>query len=125
VVPELAVIVEKGDEPVGFGLALPDFNQALKPLGGRLFPFGLFRLLWGARKITGVRLLTLGIRQKYRTRGVDALLYLKLLEGGLKLPYTWCECSWILEDNRLIIRAIELSGGRPYKRYRIYEKVLQ
>ena len=125
VVQELAVIVEKGDEPVGFGLALPDFNQALKPVRGRLFPFGIFRLLWHARKITGLRVLTLGIKHQYRVRGVDALLYLKLLEGGLKLPYTWCEFSWILEDNHLIIRAIEMGNGKLYKRYRIYEKSLQ
>jgi hypothetical protein len=92
---------------------------------GRLFPFGIFRLLWASRRITGLRLLTFGIKHKHRVRGVDALLYAELIREGLKLPYRWCECSWILEDNRLIIQAIELAGGRPYKTYRVYEKDLR
>jgi hypothetical protein len=126
VVPELAVIVERGEEPVGFGLALPDFHQALRPLRGRLLPFGIFRLLRAARTIDGLRLLTLGIKHRYRIRGVDALLYIELLKAGLALrQYTWCEFSWILEDNVLIIRAIELIGGRVSKVYRVYEKPLR
>lgn len=130
VVPELAVLVERGEEPVGFGLALPDVNQALRPLRGRLFPFGIVKLLRGLRRVEGLRLLTLGVRRTYRVKGVDALLYLKLIEGGLRLlergrPYRWCECSWVLEDNRPIIRAIELGGGKLYKRYRVYEKALR
>ena len=125
VVPELAVIVERGSEPVGFGLALPDFNQALKPLRGRLFPFGVFRLLRAARAIDGLRVLTFGIKRTHRIRGVDALLYTELIRAGLRLPYRTCECSWILEDNVLIIRAIELVGGRIHKVYRVYEKALR
>lgn len=122
--PELAKIVELDGEPVGFGLAVPDFNEALKPVRGRLLPFGIFRLLWASRKIQGLRLLTLGIKRRHRVRGVDALIYCELIREGLKLPYRSCECSWILEDNHRIIRAIELAGGRPYKTYRVYEKDL-
>ena len=122
--PELAKIVERADEPVGFALAVPDFNEALKSLNGRLFPFGIFKLLRAARRIQGLRLLTLGIKRRHRIRGVDALLYTALIRDGLRLPFTRCECSWILEDNDLIIRAIELVGGERYKTYRVYEKDL-
>jgi hypothetical protein len=125
-VPELAVIVERGKEPVAFGLALPDFNQALHALNGRLLPFGLCKLLWRARRIDGLRLLTLGIKRAYRVRGVDALLYLELLRAGLSLPqYKRCECSWVLEDNHLMIRAFALVEGEVTKVYRVYEKPLK
>jgi hypothetical protein len=124
-IPNLAVIVELEGEPVGFGLALPDFNQAIRAANGRLLPFGIFKLLWRSRRIDGLRLLTLGIKRKYRIRGVDALLYLELLRAGLALPkYKWCECSWVLEDNLPMIRALELVKSRPSKVYRVYEKPL-
>jgi len=124
-IPQLAVIVELGGEPVGFGVALPDFNQAIGAANGRLLPFGIIKLLWRARRIDGLRLLTLGIKRKYRVRGVDALIYLELLRAGLSLPqYKWCECSWILEDNLPMIRALELVESRPSKVYRVYEKPL-
>jgi len=126
VIPELLVIAERGEEPIGFGLVLPDFNQALQPLRGRLFPLGIFKLFIYSRKITGLRFITLGIKRAHRKRGVDALIYLKMLEAGLKLTqYQRCECSWVLEDNHLMIRAIELVGGRLSKVYRIYEKPLR
>ena len=125
VVPSLAKIVELGSEPVGFGLVLPDVYQILKPLKGRLMPFGLFRLLWGRRRVDGLRFITLGVKRAYRLRGVDALLYLGLMEETLALKkYRYCELSWLLEDNHPIINACEAVGGQRYKTYRIYEKQL-
>jgi hypothetical protein len=125
VVPDLAVIVELGNEPVGFGLALPDFNQALKPIHGRLLPFGIFKLLSEAKKVNALRLLTLGFKKTVRKRGVDAMLYLRMLDAALAHPeFKVCECSWILEDNVLMLRIIERVGGKPVKTYRVYEKRL-
>ncbi len=125
VVPDLAKIVELGAEPVGFGLALPDFNQALQALKGRLFPLGILKLLRNARRIDGLRLITLGVKRPYRKRGIDALLYLEMLRAGLALTqYKRCECSWVLEDNHPMNRALELIGGKVTKIYRVYEKSL-
>ena len=122
--PDLGVMIELGDEPVAFGLALPDFNQALKPINGRLFPFGLFKLLWHMRRIDRMRMITLGIKAQHRVRGVDALLYLHMIRAAMGSPYRWCECSWILEDNHKMHQTMARVMGRVYKRYRVYERPL-
>jgi hypothetical protein len=126
VVPELAVIVEHGDEPVGFGLALPDFYQAIKPIKGKLFPFGFIKVLSGLKKIDTLRLITLGFKRTVRKRGVDALMYSRLMQNSFKLPrFKVVECSWILEDNDLMISIVERIGGKVVKKYRVYEKSLK
>ncbi|HED04972.1 MAG TPA: N-acetyltransferase [Candidatus Fraserbacteria bacterium] len=124
-IPELALIAELDAEPVGFGLVIPDAYQALLPLRGRLFPWGIFRLLRGMRRVDGLRFITLGIKGGYRLRGVDALIYSQLIEATLALHrFRSCEFSWLLEDNELIIRACKMVGSRLDKTYRIYEKKL-
>lgn len=122
--PELAYIAEDGDRPVGFSLALPDLNYALKHVNGRLFPFGIFKLLYYAKKIKSARVITLGIVEEYRNRGIDVLLYLESFRRGVARGYEWAELSWILEDNEAMNRATALLGGELYKRYRIYEKAI-
>ena len=120
--PEIVLIAEKGEEPIGFSLALPDFNHALRHANGRLFPFGLLKILWHSRKIDMLRVLTLGLVPEYRRTGIDQLLYLRLFQGGRKLGIVRGEFSWILEDNQAIRQALEKLGSRVYKTYRIYEK---
>jgi GNAT superfamily N-acetyltransferase len=120
--PELAFLAEDEGRPVGFSLALPDLNVALKHINGRLLPFGIFKVLYHSRKIHSARVLTMGVVDEYRGRGIDTAFYLETFERGLKRGYDWAETSWILEDNVLMNRAMEMMGGKVYKRYRIYEK---
>jgi GNAT superfamily N-acetyltransferase len=122
--PNVCLIAEVDGEPVGFALALPDYNRALRYTNGRLFPFGVLKLLWHRKKIDGVRVLTLGVTPGYRKKGLDAMLYLKLFRNGVPRGYRWAECSWILEDNWEMRRGLERMGARVYKTYRIYEKSL-
>ena len=122
--PRLCAIAEVDGEPVGFALALPDFNQALKHVNGRLFPFGIFKLLWYRRKIDTLRVLTLGLKPGYRKKGIDAMLYLHIFREGVAAGFKQAECSWILEDNWDMRRGLERMGARVYKTYRIYEKTL-
>ena len=122
--PALAFIAEDGDKPVGFSLALPDLNVALKKINGRLFPFGLVRLLYYAKKIHQARVITTGVIEEYRGRGIDTLFYLETFERGTKAGYPWAETSWILEDNVAMNKAMEMMGGKIYKRYRIYQMPL-
>ena len=70
--PELVLIGEVGDKVVGFALALPDVNQALKPAGGSLFPTGLLKILYYQRLIKNVRVLALGVVEEYRASGLAA-----------------------------------------------------
>ena len=121
VVPELFLIAEVRGEPVAFAMTLPDVNRALAKIDGRLFPFGLVKLLWHMRKIKACRLIALGIRKGFRKRGIDAVLYNDTQKNAQKLGYTDGEVSWTLEDNDLINRAIELMGAKRSKTYRMYE----
>ncbi len=122
--PDVALIAEKDGEPVGFSLSLPDYNQILRRLNGRLLPFGWVRLLLGRNRIDRVRVITLGVIEKYRSRGIDALLYHDTFANGTAKGYLNSEMSWILEDNDMMIRAMERMGAKPYKTYRIFEKEL-
>lgn len=123
--PSLCLIAEVAGEPVGFSLALPNLNAALRHLpDGRLFPFGLFRFLWHKRKIRGIRVLTLGFKPGYQHSGLGAALYLRSWLNGTARGYDHGEASWILEDNLDMVRPLERMGGRPYKRYRLYERPL-
>jgi hypothetical protein len=123
--PRVVLIAEKNGEPVAFSLALPDVNQALKKINGRLFPLGLPRLLYHARRIRQVRVLALGISKKVQNwNGLGAALYYESFRRGVDAGYQSCEFSWTLENNDLINRSMQLFGAQIYKKYRIYEKGL-
>ena len=122
--PELCLIAEIDGAPAGFVLALPDFNQAIRHANGRLLPLGLFRLLWHARRIDQVRVITLGVKPAYRRHGLDAMMMLRCYQRALELGYRRSEASWILEDNLPMRRIMDRLGWRVYKTYRIYEQPL-
>jgi GNAT superfamily N-acetyltransferase len=118
---DLVLIGEVGDKVVGFALALPDVNFALKPAKGNLLPTGLLKILYYQRLIKSVRVLALGVVEEYRTSGLAAAFYATLVRNARKLGYGDCEMSWILEDNVLMNRSLEVMGAKRYKTYRIYE----
>ena len=122
--PKLCLIAELDNRPVGFALALPDYNQVLRRMNGRLFPLGGLKLLWYKRRIDALRVLLLGTNPDVRVRGLDAMLYLKLWQHVLAYGYRLVECSWILEDNWSMQRGLERMGARIYKTYRVFEKTL-
>src|SRR5665811_754302 len=102
--PEQVVIVEdEAGEPIGFALWLKDYNQALKHADGKLFPFGLLKILWHARSIDTGRVLTLGLVPEYRQRGIDNLLYLRIIRDAHAKGIIEGEFSWILEENLHIL----------------------
>jgi hypothetical protein len=111
-------------EPVAFMLSLPDYNQAIQPLGGRLLPFGWLKFLLGIKKITRLRVVTLGLKKDYRMRGIQSLMFEEGLRASLNRGFTGCEVSWMLEDNDLVLRSVRLWGGKPYKTYRMYDKAI-
>lgn len=118
--PRFALIAEVHGAPVGFALALPDYNEALHHLNGRLLPFGFIKLLWHRRNIDTLRVFTLGLKPEYQRRGIDALFYLRMYQHGLTAGYRRAEASWILEDNWGMRRALERMGAYVHKTYRVY-----
>jgi len=117
-------LAEVGDEPVGFLLALPDYNIALKPLKGRLLNPNLlkalpFLLQW--KRLPVVRVLTLGVKKEYRSKGLETAMLIEGLKVGFKAGVKRAEASWILEENVMMRRVIEAIGGQAYKTYRMYD----
>jgi hypothetical protein len=126
--PDLVRIAFIDEVPVGFILTVPDWNPVLKDIGGTLWrhPIKLIRhmLFTKAESLQGIRLILLGMREGFRNRGIESLLFANGIEVATKAGYGWCEYSWILEDNELTKRAVRLMGGELYKNYRMYEKTL-
>jgi hypothetical protein len=125
VVPEIALFAEVDNRPIGFSLSIPDINQALKHLNGRLFPFGIFKLMRYMKKITMIRVLIMGLIHEYRFSGIDAAFYYYTIKNGIALGYTSAELGWVLEDNEPMKRVAENLGSVAYKKYRIYTKKLK
>lgn len=124
VVPDLVCFAEREGKVIGFAVALPDLNVALKRNpSGRLFP-GILKVLWAARRISRLRVLLLGALKEYRSSGVDALMYHWIWTKAYARGYRWAEAGWILEDNAPMVNAAQHLGFRPYKTYRVYDKPL-
>jgi len=121
VVPDLVLFAYWGEEPVGFSVSLPDYNEVLKRLNGKLGLLGMLKFLYFSRKINTVRIMLLGVKHAFQKRGIEGLLYIETFKRGNKKGYFRGECSWILEDNVLMQHGIEAMGGKRYKTYRIYE----
>lgn len=120
---QLCLIAEKEGKFIGFALAIPDINQPIKKLNkGRLLPFGWLKLLLGIKKIDGVRILALGVKEEYRKLGIEACFYAGLIRRATERGIKTAEASWILEHNDLMNKGIEDIGGKVYRRFRIYEK---
>jgi hypothetical protein len=129
-VPELTCITEINGEPAAVGLALPNINEMIKDLHGKLVPLGLPKLLWRL-KVKGpesARLVILGIRKKFRGvkqyGGLSIYLYVAMNRAGQRLGIRWGELSWTLEDNAPVNVGIKFMGGSIYKKYRLYQRAL-
>jgi GNAT superfamily N-acetyltransferase len=120
-----AMIAEKQDtgEVVGAALTLPDFNQVLAKLNGRLLPFGWITALREKRKIDAVRVFALGVKPAYQHTGVAARFYQMHFDAAERTPQKGGEMGWILEVNKPMNRAMEGMGGEIKRRYRVYERV--
>jgi GNAT superfamily N-acetyltransferase len=122
--PSLVGILEVDGRPVGFGLGIPDANIATREANGRLFPFGLIKILLAWRKIHRARIPILGILQEFRGKGYDALLYAHIFRNGTARGFHEAELSWILEDNMPMRHALEKLGASVHRTYRVYDKPL-
>jgi hypothetical protein len=118
--PELIIIAELDGKPAGIGLTVPNINEVLKKLNGKLNLGGLIKFLWYKGKIKGCRSLIGGCLPEFRKTGLIAEIF---YESSLRAQgrYEWCELGWNLEDNDLINRFDMEIGAQLYKKYRLYE----
>ena len=122
--PDLVLFAEISGRTVACVVLLPDVNEVLKKMGGRLLPFGLFHFLNRQRIITRCRLVLLGVLPEFRKIGLYPLLIDAIYRSAYDNGYVRGDASWTLEDNDEVNAGIEAAGGRRYKTYRMYDKPL-
>ncbi len=123
----LVWLAEEDGEPAGALIAMLDFNQAIKPLRGRLLHPGILRALTyllNFRHPPHARVLMLGIRPAFRRRGIESVLLFEGLQAARRLRLRSAEASWILEDNLPVQQTIAHQGGTPSKIYRLYDRAV-
>jgi GNAT superfamily N-acetyltransferase len=126
VVPDQVVFAEKDGKPIGFALALPDFNVVFrKHRSGRMLPAAL-DLLWQLKrkKIRRARVLLLGVLPEYRGKGIDSALYHWIWTKSGDHGMYWAEGGWLLEDNPAIRLGLEKMTFVHYKTYRLYDRAI-
>ena len=105
-------------------ITVPDINQVLKRMNGRLLPFGWWHYLNRRRIVDRVRVGFLGVRPAYQHTGVAAGLYAEHFDMAEVDPRQGGEMGWILETNKAMNRAMKAMGGEIVKKYRVYERTL-
>jgi GNAT superfamily N-acetyltransferase len=109
-------------DTVGVAITVPDVNQVLKKMNGRLLPLGWWHFLRKGKIIDRVRVGFLGVKPEYQHTGVAAKMYIEHFDMASVTPQTWGEMGWILETNHNMNRAMEAMGGRIVRRFRVYER---
>ncbi len=128
--PEAVLIAEYQGEPIGFSLTLPNLNEAIRDINGRLLPFGIFKLLWRMKvsSLSTGRMAMMGVRKKWQNSPVGAAAAYSIIQNTRMALYKhglkYAELSWILDTNERIKHLLTIVGGTVYKRYRIYEKAI-
>jgi GNAT superfamily N-acetyltransferase len=129
--PDFAFFAYVGDDPAGFVIGVPDFNQVLArayPRPGTPEVISLLKALWHWKirpVIDWVRIPLLGVKQQYRNKGVDVVLYYHILEACLGNPrINHCDGGWILEANETMVSIAQKFGSEIYKTHRYYERTL-
>ena len=122
--PEMALIALVGSRPVGFAIALPDINQALLHVNGRLNLPGLAKLWWYSRRIKRVSFKILIMIPDFQHRGIESLLTMRVGQAVWKKGYREVDMSLTGEENEKSTIMQEHLGFKIYRRYRIYQKDL-
>jgi hypothetical protein len=112
----------KGEAAAFFG-GVPNVTEKLKRIGNfrHLELIRAIKLILGAKRTKGFRVGYLGVKPKFRRLGLDGIMIWKQ-KLYTKTRYDYCDMGWVLEDNSLTIRLIEMMGSEDSKTYTIYEK---
>jgi hypothetical protein len=119
--PDFAIFVQAEGRDVGFGLGLPDLNQALLHCNGLRYPWNYVQLWWHSRRLRGISFKILAVLPEYWGRGLDALIYYEVGRAVLRRGFQWVDGSLTGEDNPMTNKLAKAFGARLDKRYRVYE----
>ena len=127
---KLVKIAEVDGDPAAFIVVLPNINEVIQDLNGRLLPFGWLKILWRLKikYPRSARIPLMGVRRRYQESMMGAALAFGVIgeaqQRGIERGLKEIELSWILEDNTGMRNIIESIGGKVYKTYRMYSKQL-
>jgi hypothetical protein len=129
--PDMAFIAEVDGKTAGMCICVPNLNEVIADLGGKLFPLGWAKLLYRTKvkHPDSARLILLGVRESIRRNVkrygfLSAAMYVEVAKRGRAKGYKWAELSWTREDDAPINLGIRSMGAAVYKTYRVYEKHL-
>jgi len=121
IVPDMTTMAEVDGKVVGAVFGLLDYNPLIKKIDGKLFPFGIFRLLWNKRKLKKIRLLSTNVLPEFQRWGLGVVLLARLVPDCKAWGIESCEFSWVLESNTLSRGTLERGGAELTKTYRVYD----
>jgi hypothetical protein len=119
------IVYNEKQELIAFALAMPELSDGIRKAHGKLFPFGILKILQASYRTRLLTMLLGAIRDDYRNNGIDALLGIKMLESAKKQKFEMLDSHLVLENNVKMRAEYEKLGGVVKKRYRIYGKMLQ
>ncbi|MDQ1297095.1 MAG: hypothetical protein QG611_1074 [Bacteroidota bacterium] len=122
--PKFIKIVEFGGKIIGFAIGMPDVSPGIKACNGRLFPFGIFKILKESKRSKKLLMMLGGVKKEFRGKGIDVLMGVKILQSGIKHHMEIIDSHLVLENNIKMRGEYERVGGRVVKKYRIYQKTL-
>jgi hypothetical protein len=124
-VPQFAFVAEIRGEPAGFMLCTPDYNLVMKRIpNGRLIPFGFAKILLAKSRIRTGRIMALGIKEQFRSGSILPVFMHEAARRAIAYGSPGAEASWVLEENQAMRQPIEAFGGRVYRRWRIFERLV-
>ncbi len=122
--PRFVKVVKRGDELVSFIVGIPDMTEGIQKAKGHLFPLGFLKILLAAKKTKQLDLLLGAIKEKYRGRGLDVLMGVKMLISAHEAGLEFIDTHHEMEANVKVRAEMEKMGGKSYKRFRVYKKEL-
>lgn len=120
-VPELTTVAEIDGKVVGASFGMPDYNPRIKAIDGRLFPFGVIKLLRNKRAMKRIRLISTNVLPEYQMYGIGLALMAGLMPRALDWGLEEAEFSWVLESNSFSYGALKKGGAKITKTYRIFD----
>lgn len=123
--PKFIKVVEvEGGELVGFAIGMPDFSNGIREAKGKLFPFGIFKILKDSKRSKKLLMMLGGVKKEYRGKGLDVLMGVKILQSGIRHKMNMLDSHLVLEDNVKMRAEYERVGCQVVKKFRIYQKQL-
>jgi len=119
--PKLVFIATFEGKPAGFSVSIPNYNEILKKMNGKLNPITLTKMLYYRRKLNSLRVVTMGVIDEYQGKGLDSLFYYYTWKNGMEKGFYKGEFSWVLETNVMMNKIARHLGAKVHKTYRIYE----